>query len=57
MDEQLRADLARAMGMKVREVVAYEPVDGGYLVTTHDGQKTPVEMVAPKPVAKTSAKA
>lgn len=40
MDEQLRADLARRMGMKAREVTAVVEVDDGHAVTTHDGHTT-----------------
>ena len=29
---------ARATGMKVAEIVDIEAIDGGYRVTTHDGQ-------------------
>ncbi|MEV6798533.1 hypothetical protein AB0M91_09315 [Micromonospora rifamycinica] len=35
-----RLDFAEALGMKAREIVDVERVDGGYAVTTHDGQRT-----------------
>ncbi len=40
MDEQLRAEMAAKMGMKVREVIAVVPTVDGHVVTTHDGYRT-----------------
>lgn len=38
MDADLRADLARALGMKTSEITAVEHTAEGFAVTTHDGQ-------------------
>ncbi|MFG3709206.1 hypothetical protein ACGF7U_31370 [Micromonospora sp. NPDC047670] len=38
-----REQAAQALGMKVREILAVDRVDGRYAVTTHDGQRTLVD--------------
>jgi hypothetical protein len=38
-------DAHLATGMKVSEIADIEEVDGGYLVTTHDGQTIDLEAV------------
>ncbi|MGC5664935.1 hypothetical protein ACN261_31595 [Micromonospora sp. WMMD723] len=35
-----RDQAAQALGMKTREIIAVDRVDGGYTVTTHDGRRT-----------------
>ncbi|MBC6458416.1 hypothetical protein [Actinomadura sp. HBU206391] len=56
LTNEFRADVARAMGMKPREIVDAEEADGGLVVTTHDGVKTlltedgEVKPYAPSPV-------
>ncbi|MEV0805738.1 hypothetical protein [Micromonospora sp. NPDC050200] len=35
-----RDEAAQALGMKRREILAVDRVDGGYAITTHDGQRT-----------------
>ncbi|MEU4594455.1 hypothetical protein [Micromonospora aurantiaca (nom. illeg.)] len=35
-----RDEAAQALGMKRREIIAVDRVDGGYAVTTHDGRRT-----------------
>ncbi|WP_033424886.1 cell envelope integrity protein TolA [Actinomadura flavalba] len=40
MNDDMRADIARVMGMKPSEILAAEDHDHGWLVTTHDGQHT-----------------
>lgn len=43
LTEQDRVAFGRAMGMKAREILAAEAVAGGYVVTTHDHQRTFVD--------------
>lgn len=56
LTEEIRAEVARAMGMKPAEVVAVDEVDAGLVVTTHDGVRSllteggGVEPYAPSPV-------
>lgn len=33
-------EAARLLGMKAREIIAINPVDGGWLITTHDQRRT-----------------
>lgn len=50
-----KEEAAQATGMKVREIVDIERVDGGYRVTTHDDQHIDLEAAgAAEPAAESS---
>lgn len=40
---------AHATGMKIREIVDVKRIDGGYRVTTHDGQHVDLDAGGPEP--------